>query len=1105
MAVIRQRQQVFSKPIGVTRMDTGEADLWRTVKAGADQLTSVAFREGQTIAEETGREAALDLDVSQINGVNPETGMSEPLSAPQGFGSIARRAYEKVVDARFMDDAQDRLKLKAKELGSKYKRNPEEFSKQMSNFIAQTADKTAEGKYRSTIVESGQKFLSDMQINLLDQQRSRARARETDFANFRAFQYGERIGEIAVSGDFKGAAKEYFKGEAEASSIETAGMNGKKETEIHRQNYSTSLANGAVEHIITGLKNDVSRRSFLLYLETKGKQGELIGYAKERKADIDKYLTGSESFLDSNNMRDVIAYGTGLGNAATQLDNAKIAQSQAQSDLYWKSETIARDLSTSDMLDSMGYRVSGALFQSITNAELDPMLPEAQGYNAIQGVARLTNEKLSQEVARAEQRRAADPSYTNPEKLADVKNLRQRALDSFVLLGISEGNSDKFFNALKTGEHLGISETQIAVVEAIRTNPDLFNRFEDVDYISTFINKNKDSVREEIAKRDLAWRASSLGRTAIENAANSSWEESYAELKSIGAELGIVKGAVSYPVYQDQLDKYNIAWAKSRVDLGMSRNITPQELTALELYVRDNVKPDGTTDLVQSIYDNIDEITGRSLDRSTITNHIQSLKTDLVSNLNDLAEKQKTQLSVDTGVQPDNATDSKKVSLAVDVNIGEAIFDQMGQSDLLGDLDGSVATALIRGLLLSPDSLLPRNVPMTEEERMHGAQTSDAGLAGSMVYEQAELGVISNALVGVLNQLADGSIKIDTQAITVMNHFSNLTTGVGESGEQVNVLAKFTDEISDDVMARLTAVDLISKIVGTEKIPSILAAIVDNQSDRDFNQIMKDEFGNGFRFISENLGVENFSGEAKEALSATATYLYLATKGDKKVVAKQLKELYEQKFQETKGLVVDSAQTKQNRSMYAVHQIFPNEIERSAFLNEVRTQLSLAQHPDLNRGYTLGSGSVGRIEPTSILGTAMTVVAGPQLAQKFNIAVGDQVYEMGEAFLHPLPKSNDRAVYYLAMEMDSTGMKIPIKLNDELMIFSSEEPYLQEIRQTIAQDRKLRNETISEVRLKRKLIEQEEGLVVGAPATGRNVIANDPSGFEALQTIRANQ
>ncbi len=1067
MAVIRQRQQVFSKPIGVTRMDTGEADLWRTVKAGADQLTSIAFREGQTIAEETGREAALDLDISKINGVNPETGMSEPLSAPQGFGSIARRAYEKVVDARFMDDAQDRLELKAKELGSKYSRNPEEFSKQMSNFIAETADKTAEGKYRSTIVESGQKFLSDMQINLLDQQRSRARARETDFANYRAFQYGERIGEIAASGDFKGASREYFKGVAQADRIETAGMNGRKETEIHRQNYSTSLANGAVEHIITGLKNDVSRRSFLLYLETKGKQGKLIGYAKERKADIDKYLIGKQSFLDANNMRDVIVYGTGLGNAATQLDNAKIAQSQAQSDLFWKSETIARDLSTSDMLDSMGYRVSGALFQSITNAELDPMLPEAQGYNAIQGVARLTNEKLSQEVVRAEQRRVADPSYTNPEKLADVKNLRQRALDSFVLLGISEGNSDKFFNALTTGEHLGISETQIAVVEALRTNLDLFNRFEDVDYVSTFINKNKGSVREEIAKRDLAWRASSLGRTAIENAANSSWEESYAELKSIGAELGIVEGAVSYPVYQDQLDKYNIAWAKSRVDLGMSRNITPQELTALELYVRDNVKPDGTTDLVQSIYDNIDKITGRSLDRTTITNHIQSLNSDLVKNINDLAEQKEIQSNIRTSVQPSDPAASKKVSVGLDSAIAKSVFNI--------DLPDVDVQELIRQSLLVADSLIAPSVmtdPMSLDETITGPQNSNPTLVGAMVYEQAELGVISNSLVKLLNDLADGGINRDSEAITVMNHFSNLTTSVGKSGEQVNVLAKFTDEIGNDVMSRLTAVDLVSKIVGTEKIPSILAAIVDNQSDRDFNQIMKDEFGNGFRFISDNLGVENFSGEAKEALSATATYLYLATKGDKKVVAKQLKELYEQKFQETKGLVVDSAQTKQNRSMYAIHQIFPNERERSAFLNEVQSKLSIAQHPDYNRGYTLGSGSGGGIKPTSVLESAVGLVA-PFRLQGYNIASGGVTYEAGEAFLHPLPKSSDRVVYYMAMEMDNTGGKKPIKLNGELMIFSNQEPYLQQLRETINQERDLRNKEILASRKSRQEITQE--------------------------------
>ena len=1075
MAVIRQRQQVFSKPIGVTRMDTGEADLWKTVKAGADQLTSIAFREGQTIAEETGREAALDLDISKINGVNPETGMSEPLSAPQGFGSIARRAYEKVVDARFMDDAQDRLKLKAKELGSKYSRNPEEFSKQMSSFIAETADKTAEGKYRSTIIESGQKFLSDMQINLIDQQRSRARARETDFANFRAFQYGERIGEIAASGDFEGASKEAAKGFGDAKRIETAGMNGRKETEIHRQNHASSFSKGAVEHILNNLTNDVERRSFLLYLETKGEQGRLLGYAKRREVDINTYLVGKDSFLDANNMRDVIAYGTGLGSAATQLDNAKIARLQAESAKYWKSQTVEEDLATLGRIDNMGYQVSGSLFQVFSNIESDPIAlrqgisTEAQTYNAIQGVARLTNDKLSEETARATERRRSDPNYTNPEYIADIEQFRRRALDSFVLLGISEGNSDKFLNALNVGRNDGISETQVAVVEAIRTNPNLFDRYKDVDYVATFIKRNKDTVREEIAQRNLAWQAGSLGDKAIERTADIGWEDAYSELKKAGVDLGIVKGAYSYPAYQDQLNKFNTAWAKSRVNYAMSQNITPAELNALELYVRDDVRPAGLTDLVEEIYGQIDQITGKSLDRGAITNHIRSLKNDLVDNLKDIKEKKFVETNIVTGVQPDEPAQSKKVSDGLDSMIAGEVFNIEG-------LSKGEATPLIRQALLNPDSLAPPT-PLTEEQLIHGAihssKDSEATLAGAMVYETAKSGVISSALVSVLKDVASvgpTTPEQERETIVAMNHFSNLSTSINSMGDKVNILSNFEKEIGEDVMARLTAVDLVSKIVGTDQIPSILARMLDNKSNKDFQQIMKAEFGEGYSFLTDKLGTENYSIEAKEALTATANYLYLIS-GDVDTVADQLKELYDQKFHETKGLVVDSAQTKQNRSMFAVHQVFPQERVQAAFINEVQTQLSKVIHPDLKTGYTLGSGSGGGAKPTGVLGEAVGLVA-PFALQRFNVASGGVTFEAGEAFLHPLPKSNDRAVYYMAMEMDKLGGMKPIKLNGELMIFSNQEPYLQEVRREIKQDQSEANRLIQE-RLQEKLAKEK--------------------------------
>jgi hypothetical protein len=342
-----------------------------------------------------------------------------------------------------------------------------------------------------------------------------------------------------------------------------------------------------------------------------------------------------------------------------------------------------------------------------------------------------------------------------------------------------------------------------------------------------------------------------------------------------------------------------------------------------------------------------------------------------------------------------------------------------------------------------------------------------------MVYETAKSGVISSALVSVLKDVASGGISPATQEreiIVAMNHFSNLATSINSMGDKVNILSNFEKEIGEDVMARLTAVDLVSKIVGTDQIPSILARMLDNKSNKDFQQIMKAEFGDGYSFLTDKLGTENYSIEAKEALTATANYLYLIS-GDTERVAKELKELYDQKFHETKGLVVDSAQTKQNRSMFAVHQVFPQERVQAAFVNEVQTQLSKVIHPDLKTGYTLGSGSGGGIKPTGVLGEAVGLVA-PFALQRFNIASGGVVFEAGEAFLHPLPKSNDRAVYYMAMEMDELGGMKPIKLNGELMIFSNQEPYLQEVRREIKQDQSEANRLIQE-RLQEKLAEEK--------------------------------
>jgi len=287
MAVIRQRQQVFTKPIGVTRMNTGEAELWQTVKQGADRISSLAFQENQILAEEAGTEAGLDAPMQEVLGVNPETGKVEPVSAPKGFGSIARRAYQKVVDARFMDEADSKVRLKAKELASKYKRSPTEFANQMSNFIAESAEKTADGKYKNIILDNGKKYLSEIQINLMDQARSRARVREAELANYNLLEGISYARDAAEQGDYGLAAELSQQQMQKAQALYDAELISLSELITHQTNYKTSVAQGVIQDIFTRIPTGEQRKRFMLHLRTGGTDGSMPSIILDQKPQWD--------------------------------------------------------------------------------------------------------------------------------------------------------------------------------------------------------------------------------------------------------------------------------------------------------------------------------------------------------------------------------------------------------------------------------------------------------------------------------------------------------------------------------------------------------------------------------------------------------------------------------------------------------------------------------------------------------------------------------------------------------------------------------------------------------------------------------------------------
>ena len=1082
MAVIRQRQQVFSKPIGVTRMDTGEADLWKTVKAGADQLTSIAFREGQTIAEETGREAGLALEVDQITGINPETGKREPVGAPTGFGSIANRAYKKVVDARFMDDAQNRLRLKAQELGSKYKRSPAEFAKQMSNFVASTAEETADGKFKSTIIEAGERYLSEMQINLIDQQRKRARGRETELGNYNLLKNSEEVNDLAKAGSWGDAEGKALDQMNKAKDMLDAGLISLSTYDSHHTNYKSSMAKGMVESIIDNLNSPTQRAQFALYLSSRGAQGKLLGsFATANKTLIDKYLIGSDSYVDQSNMTDVMAFFNSIGNRADKVDNLLAQQQAARDRVAIDQAAINMNVASTDFFNAWEGQVSNFLLKAI-NSEPDPMqpdvLPEQQLSYRIQSVASNVNSIIEKQTKAITERyqgvqqadgsyTGRDPNYSDTDFESDKETLRQKAIDSFVLLGISEGNSDKFFDALKSDNYDGLSDVQIIVAESLKLNTNIFT-LDDISYVKEFISDNKDNTTEAAQQRMLVFKATELGDEALNLTNTLGWEKAFQWLEANSLKAGVVDNAISAAEHNRQLDRYRIAWSKKTVDFAESR-MNSQQLTNLLSFVKTGNMPLNSSGLTEEVGENIRNIAGEDMNKEAVTGHIESLVRIHKQRETLEAEQRALQTSVGNGdQQAGNPELSEKISKFSDKQIMTNVFG-FEPSDSMSDEEMS---NFVKGLMLSSDSLAPSTIQVPDGQggfvTRYSAGTegdTEGGMAAFLVYQNLKRGdgVISQGLVDALTSVVNGTTVSPTQLNTALQHYTNLSTIVNKDGSITNLLAGKESSFKDGVLEKLHAIRSISKLAGTENLTLIASKLAENTFDVEFQTRMKKEYGNGYAFISEHLDIENFSGEAKDALAGYAKYLWMTSSGDIDTIKAGLKDAYKQKFKETRGFVMDSAQTDPNKSMYALHQVFKDETILNLFKDHVTSTLSnpdiVAIHPTVLRPRTFGANS-----------------SGLSFEERQFIPFAPLVSDVtaGEVFLHPLPSSSDGAVYYMAMELDKLGNKIPVKtVRNEIMIFSNKEQYILDAQQAITNEQEAEAQELRRQAIKRQEIRQD--------------------------------
>jgi len=158
MAVVRQTQRVFNKPIGVTRMNTGEAELWQTVSNAASTINNIAMDYEKTIGVSQAQEAALGVARDDVISIDPSTGKPVALKIAEQYGSIRSRAFTDIINRRFQESISNEITTKGIDYATKYP-SSSAFNQEMSRYVQDLVD-SSDGMYSEFIQETGTVYIA---------------------------------------------------------------------------------------------------------------------------------------------------------------------------------------------------------------------------------------------------------------------------------------------------------------------------------------------------------------------------------------------------------------------------------------------------------------------------------------------------------------------------------------------------------------------------------------------------------------------------------------------------------------------------------------------------------------------------------------------------------------------------------------------------------------------------------------------------------------------------------------------------------------------------------------------------------------------------------
>ena len=475
MAVIRERTQVFNQPVGVRRVASGEQELWQTISRNAGEIADRTFSEAAKQAEQSGIDTALGVQAERLTTINPESGKPEAFAAPEGFGSIATDAYQRVVNKRYESSMLQELQLKSSEMASKYEYDPSGYDRSMSQYIAAMSE-NAEGRYKQLIVENGEARLASEMINIKNRVRVRARANAAASISAGVDRGADDAFAAALAGDFVTAANIAAAEGANAENGTRAGLLRQGASDAATSKINGAAAKGAVEFVHTMVNTSVERNAVDLFIRTNGARG--AGLSPEVK----EVLTPLLGYITRDNKEQILGHSATVAVDYNQVERDQIAIASAKAEASRREAFLTYDANSD---------------AAITSARNVAIIGFAEGstlgVNGAVGSSALSYDSLVGSI----QDQYRNNSITREQMNSAITSDRQELLRPFIIEAAADGNVVEFRAALASGnpdDMENLSANQVELINSLQESR-IFVASEDTAYVQGLVASTTNQAR----------------------------------------------------------------------------------------------------------------------------------------------------------------------------------------------------------------------------------------------------------------------------------------------------------------------------------------------------------------------------------------------------------------------------------------------------------------------------------------------------------------------------------------------------------------------------------------------------------------------------------